>query len=146
MYFENRWKRLHMFGKSSFLDLEPSAIIHADSVSFLTWQQQTRNLLFSKITAKRVEFELKLVLQQIRLLQVLEMLRQKVDSTSTFCSKICTSCAFYQPKASLFCKCDVTLVYGVISRNFIQLEVTIHATCNNQRNSKEECFLPVYLS
>ena len=25
-----------MFGKSSFLDLEPSAMIHADSVSFLT--------------------------------------------------------------------------------------------------------------
>ena len=37
MYLENRWKRLHMFGKSSFLDLEPSTIqIHADSVSFLT--------------------------------------------------------------------------------------------------------------
>ena len=25
-----------MFGKSSFLDLEPSTIIHADSMSFLT--------------------------------------------------------------------------------------------------------------
>ena len=25
-----------MFGKSSFLDLEPSTMIHADSVSFLT--------------------------------------------------------------------------------------------------------------
>ena len=36
MYLENRWKRLHMFGKSSFLDLEPSTMIHADSVSFLT--------------------------------------------------------------------------------------------------------------
>ena len=36
MYLENRWKRLHLFGKSSFLDLEPSTMIHADSVSFLT--------------------------------------------------------------------------------------------------------------
>ena len=35
MYLENRWKKLHMFGKSSFLDLEPSTMIHADSVSFL---------------------------------------------------------------------------------------------------------------
>ena len=25
-----------MFGKSNFLDLEPSTVIHADSVSFLT--------------------------------------------------------------------------------------------------------------
>ena len=36
MYLENRWKRLHMFGKSNFLDFEPSTMIHADSVSFLT--------------------------------------------------------------------------------------------------------------
>ena len=36
MYLENRCIRLHMFGKSSFLDLEPSTMIHADSVSFLT--------------------------------------------------------------------------------------------------------------
>ena len=36
MYLGNRWKRLHMFGKSSFLDLEPSTMIHPDSVSFLT--------------------------------------------------------------------------------------------------------------
>ena len=35
-YLENRWKRFHMFGKSSFHDLEPSTTIHADSVSFLT--------------------------------------------------------------------------------------------------------------
>ena len=27
---ENRWKRLHMLGKSSFLDLERSTMIHAD--------------------------------------------------------------------------------------------------------------------
>ena len=27
---ENRWKRLHMLGKPSFLDLEPSTMIHAD--------------------------------------------------------------------------------------------------------------------
>ena len=37
VYLENRWKRLHMFGKSSFHDLEPSTVIHADSVSFLTF-------------------------------------------------------------------------------------------------------------
>ena len=36
IYLENRWKRLQVFGKSSFLDLEPSTIIHADSVSFFT--------------------------------------------------------------------------------------------------------------
>ena len=36
IYLENRWKRLHLFGKSSFLDLEPSTMIHADFVSFLT--------------------------------------------------------------------------------------------------------------
>ena len=35
MYLENRWKRLHMFGKSSFLDLEPLTVIHADSCHFL---------------------------------------------------------------------------------------------------------------
>ena len=27
MYSENRWKRLHIFGKSSFLDREPSKMI-----------------------------------------------------------------------------------------------------------------------
>ena len=36
MYLENRWKRLHMFGKSSFLDLDPLTMIHADPVLFLT--------------------------------------------------------------------------------------------------------------
>ena len=36
MYLENRWERLHIFGKSSFLDLEPPAMVHADAVSFLT--------------------------------------------------------------------------------------------------------------
>ena len=36
MCLENRWKRLHVFEKSSFLDLEPSTMIHAHSVSFLT--------------------------------------------------------------------------------------------------------------
>ena len=36
MYLENRWKRLTMFGKLSFLYLEPSTMIHADSLSFLT--------------------------------------------------------------------------------------------------------------
>ena len=36
MHLENRWKKLQTFGKSNFLDLEPSTMIHADSVSFLT--------------------------------------------------------------------------------------------------------------
>ena len=36
MYLESRWKKLHVFGKSSFLDLEPSTMTHAGSVSFLT--------------------------------------------------------------------------------------------------------------
>ena len=38
IYLENWWKRSHVFGKSSFLDLEPSSMIHADpdSVVFLT--------------------------------------------------------------------------------------------------------------
>ena len=32
MYLENRWKRLHMFGKSNFLDLESSTMITDDRV------------------------------------------------------------------------------------------------------------------
>ena len=41
---------------------------------------------------------------------------QKVESSSTFWNKICTWCAFYQPKANLFCskwQSDVTSLYGV---------------------------------
>ena len=30
-------------------------------------------------------------------------LLQKVESSSTFCNKICTCCASYRPKANLFC-------------------------------------------
>ena len=45
--FGNRWKRLHLFGKSSFLDLEPSTMIHADFVSFLTsTEDRIKNLAF----------------------------------------------------------------------------------------------------
>ena len=32
-----------------------------------------------------------------------EKLLQKVESSSTFCNKICTCCASYRPKANLFC-------------------------------------------
>ena len=32
-----------------------------------------------------------------------EKLLQKVESNSTFCNKICLCCAFYGPKANLFC-------------------------------------------
>ena len=32
-----------------------------------------------------------------------EKLLQKVESSSTFCNKICTCCAFYRFKANLFC-------------------------------------------
>ena len=36
-----------MFGKSSFLDLEPSTMIHADFVSFLTsTEDRIKNLAF----------------------------------------------------------------------------------------------------
>ena len=33
-----------------------------------------------------------------------ENLLQKQESTFTFCNKICTCCAFYQPKANLSCR------------------------------------------
>ena len=35
-YIGKSLEMLHMFGKSSFLDLESSTMIHADSVSYLT--------------------------------------------------------------------------------------------------------------
>ena len=46
---------------------------------------------------------------------------QKVESISTFWNKICTCCAFYQPKANLFCskwQSDVTSLYGVTPAYF----------------------------
>ena len=64
------------------------------------------------------------VLQQIRL-QVAKTLLQKVESSFTFCNKICTCCAFYSPKANL------SSLYGVTPRNCIQSEVSINATCSN---------------
>ena len=45
MYLENRWKRLHMFGKSSFHDLESSTMIHADSVSLMIEFRSIRRFL-----------------------------------------------------------------------------------------------------
>ena len=33
-----------------------------------------------------------------------ERLFQKVESSYTFCNKLCTCCAFYRPKTNLFCK------------------------------------------
>ena len=55
-----------------------------------------------------------------------ENLLQKLESTFTFCNKICTCCAFYQPKANLSCrkwrKSGVKLVSAAavfwMSRNF----------------------------
>ena len=45
---------------------------------------------------------------------VCKMLLQKVESSSTFCNKICTCCAFYRPKSNLFCSAsDGTPVNGV---------------------------------
>ena len=42
---------------------------------------------------------------------VCKMLLQKVESSSTFCDKICTCCAFYLPKSNFFCTAsDVTPV------------------------------------
>ena len=37
-----------------------------------------------------------------------EKLLQKVESSSTFCNKICACCAFYRPKATCFAASDVT--------------------------------------
>ena len=42
-----------------------------------------------------------------------ENLLQKVESSSTFCDKICTSCAFFGPKQTCFATSDVIPVYGV---------------------------------
>ena len=47
-------------------------------------------------------------------LQVAKRLLQKVESSSTFCNKICTSCTFYRTKETCFAASDVTPVYGVI--------------------------------
>ena len=44
-----------------------------------------------------------------------EKLLYKVESSSTFCNKICTNCAFYRTKETCFTASDVTPVYGVIS-------------------------------
>jgi len=61
-----------------------------------------------------------------------EKLLQKVESSSTFWNKICTCCAFYRPKANLFCnKWRNPPCIARLPRNFIQWNVSIHATCNN---------------
>ena len=60
-----------------------------------------------------------------------ENLFQKVASGSTFSDKICTCCAFYRPKANLFCsKSRVWRDARVILLNR-NSEVSIHATCKN---------------
>ena len=51
----------------------------------------------------RVLATFKPVLQQIRLFQAAKNLLQKVESSSTFWNKIWACCAFYLPKANLFC-------------------------------------------
>ena len=43
-----------------------------------------------------------------------EKLLYKVESSSTFCNKICTNCAFYRTKETCFTLSDVTPMYGVI--------------------------------
>ena len=43
-----------------------------------------------------------------------EKLLQKVESSSTFCSKICSSCASYRTKGTCFAASDATPVFGVI--------------------------------
>ena len=48
--------------------------------------------------------------------------RRVVESSSTFCNKICTHCAFYQSKAKLFAASDAVPVYGVTPRNSCNLQ------------------------
>ena len=52
----------------------------------------------------RFSTHIKLVLQQISFFASCEKLLQKVESSSTFCKKICSFYAFYQPKVNLFDK------------------------------------------
>ena len=74
------------------------------------------------------------VLQKQVLIAGCKTLLQKVESSSTFCNRICTSCAFYRTKETCFAASDVTLVYRVIpalfypirrrySRNLSQLDL-----------------------
>ena len=76
----------------------------------------------------------KAVLWEQVLIAGCEKLLQKVESSSTFCNKIRTSCAFYRTKETCFAASDVTPVYDVIpalfypirrrySRNLSQLDL-----------------------
>ena len=48
--------------------------------------------------------------------------RGVVESSSTFCNKICSHCAFYRSKAELFAANDAVPVYGVTPRNSRNLQ------------------------
>ena len=56
-----------------------------------------------------------------------------VAGSTFFCNKICTCCAFYRPKANLFCsKWPKSRAWrGSRVILFIQSEVSIHSTCSN---------------
>ena len=58
--------------------------------------------LFYNIAAKRIKSQTCLATNQV--LAGCTNVLQKVQSSSTFCNKTCTSCAFYRPKEDLSCR------------------------------------------
>ena len=72
--------------------------------SFFSFQESRNSkILFQFIKQKAV-------LQEQVLIAGCEKLLQKVESSSTFCNKICTSCACYRTKKTCFAARDVTPV------------------------------------
>ena len=76
----------------------------------VNWATKTYNL-FCNIAEKkklksdvaRFKTHIQICLATNQVFAGCEKLLQKVESSSTFCDKICTCCAFYRPKANLFC-------------------------------------------
>ena len=98
--------------------------------------------LFCIIAAKRVEsngarftIRVQTCLATNRVVEGCEKLLEKVDSSSTFCNKLCTCCVFYRPKANLFCsnwrKSPVRRDCVILSNQKSTVEVSTLATCNN---------------
>ena len=61
-------------------------------------------------------------------------LLQKVESSSTFCNNICTCCTNSDLRQIYFAASDVKPVMTWLPLNFIQSEVSSHATCNNLKS------------
>ena len=61
-------------------------------------------------------------------------LLQKVESSSTFCNNICTCCTNSDLRQICFAASDVKPVMTWLPLNFIQSEVSSHATCNNLKS------------